>query len=57
MATRASTAACMAGSKKRTVLRPAALAWYMATSARLRISSPDKDSKPNGATPMLQPLR
>jgi hypothetical protein len=38
-AARASTAACIAGSKKRTVLRPAALAWYIATSERLSTSS------------------
>ena len=51
--TRASSPACITGSKKRTVPRPAALAWYIATSARL-ISSSSVCSRPrNRLTPML----
>src|SRR6218665_50745 len=54
---RALTAACMSGSKKRWVLRPAALAWYSARSARLSSSSTDRRCSPNSVTPMLSVLK
>ena len=57
-AARAVTTACICGSKNRRVLRPAALAWYMARSACLSNSLTVVDSVPvKGAMPMLGVLR
>jgi len=54
---RSVTTACICGLKKRRVLRPAVLAWYMARSACLS-SSPTLACPPvKGATPMLGVLR
>ena len=53
MAERADAAACMAGSKKHKVLRPWALAWYMAKSARLSSSCTDWSWLRNSVMPML----
>ena len=54
---RAVTTACMSGSKKRSVLRPAVLAWYMARSACLSSSPTVVCSPVKGAMPMLGVLR
>ena len=55
-ARRCTTAACISGSKKRTVLRPASLAWYMARSACFIRSSALASSPTNSTTPMLHEL-
>ena len=57
MATRLSTSDCMATSKKRSVLRPAALAWYMARSACLSKSSTLCTASPISVMPILGELR
>ena len=54
---RALTAACISGSKKRSVLRPADLAWYMARSACLSSSSTLVCGPRKGTMPMLGVLR
>jgi hypothetical protein len=54
MAARAVTAACMSGSKNRKVLRPAALAWYIAVSARFINSSMVTGGSRNSVMPKLE---
>ena len=44
------TTACISGSKKHTVLRPAFLAWYMARSACLSSSLTVQGARPNKVT-------
>ena len=50
----ADAAACICGSKKHRVLRPAALAWYIARSACLSQSARPCSWSCNRVTPMLQ---
>lgn len=47
----------MSGSKKRSVLRPAALAWYIAVSARFINSSTLTELSMNKAMPVLDVQR